>query len=50
VVPALVHAGLVFAVLAAVIGAERMAEHRRSVRGGPSPLERVEEAAAQAAE
>jgi low temperature requirement protein LtrA len=46
VAPALVLAGLVFAVLAAVIGAERMAEHRRSVRGAPAPLDRVEQAAA----
>jgi hypothetical protein len=46
VAPALVIAALLLAVLAVVIGAERMAEARRNARGAPSPLERVEEAAA----
>jgi low temperature requirement protein LtrA len=40
--PALVVAGLVVAVLAAVIGSEQVAAARRSARGEPSPLERLE--------
>ncbi|TMC67857.1 MAG: low temperature requirement protein A, partial [Chloroflexi bacterium] len=40
--PALVVASLVVAVLAAVIGAEITAAARRSARGEPSPLERLE--------
>ena len=39
---ALVVAVLVFAVLASVIGAEHLASARRSRRGEPSPLERLE--------
>ena len=45
-VPALVVAALVIAVLAAVIGAEHVAAARRSARGEPSPLERLETSAA----
>ena len=41
-VPALVVAALVIAALAAVIGAEHVAAARRSARGEPSPLERLE--------
>jgi low temperature requirement protein LtrA len=40
--PALVVAALVVAVLVAVIGAEHVAAARRSSRGEPSPLERLE--------
>ncbi len=46
-VPALVLAGLVIAVLAAVIASEHLAAARRARRGEPTPLERLE---AQAAE
>jgi low temperature requirement protein LtrA len=42
VAPALVVAGLTLVVLGAVIGAERLAERRRSARGEASPLERLE--------
>jgi low temperature requirement protein LtrA len=40
--PALVLEALLIAVLAAVIGAEHVAASRRSARGEPSPLERLE--------
>ncbi|MGH3032492.1 MAG: low temperature requirement protein A, partial [Gaiellaceae bacterium] len=43
--PALVVAALVVAVLVAVIGAEHVAAARRSARGEPSPLERLEASA-----
>jgi low temperature requirement protein LtrA len=46
VTPALVLAALLVAVLAAVIGAEHVAAARRAARGEPSPLERLEAAAA----
>jgi low temperature requirement protein LtrA len=42
VTPALVVSGLTVAAVGAVIGAERLAERRRSARGEPSPLERLE--------
>ena len=42
VTPALVVAALLLAVLVAVIGAERMAAARRTGRGEPTPLERLE--------
>ncbi len=45
VLPALALAGLLFAVLAAVIGSEHIAAARRRARGEPSPLERLEAAA-----
>jgi low temperature requirement protein LtrA len=45
-VPALVLAGLVIAVLVAVIGSEYAAAARRRARGEPSPLERLEASAA----
>ena len=45
VVPALVVAALLVGVLAAVIAAERMAAARRSARGEPSPLDRLEASA-----
>jgi len=41
-VPALVLAGLVIAVLAAVIASEHVAAARRTRRGEPTPLERLE--------
>jgi low temperature requirement protein LtrA len=41
-VPALVLAGLVIAVLAAVIASEHLAAARRARRGEPTPLERLE--------
>ena len=41
-VPALVLAGLVIAVLAAVISSEHFAAARRARRGEPTPLERLE--------
>lgn len=44
-VPALVLAGLVVAVLAAVIASEHVAAARRSRRGEPTPLERLEASA-----
>lgn len=44
-VPALVLAGIVIAVLVAVIGAEHVSAARRSARGEPSPLERLEASA-----
>ena len=45
-VPALVLAGFVIAVLAAVIASEHLAAARRSRRGEPTPLERLEARAA----
>jgi low temperature requirement protein LtrA len=45
VAPALVVGTLVLAVLVAVIGLERLAAARRSARGEPSPLERLEPSA-----
>ena len=42
VLPALAVAALLVGILAAVIGAERLAAARRRVRGEPSPLERLE--------
>jgi low temperature requirement protein LtrA len=48
--PALVVAALVVAVLIGVIVAEHLAAYRRSVRGEPSPLERLETAAGQTAQ
>ena len=42
VVPALVLAALVVGVLVAVIASERVAALRRSARGEPSPLERLD--------
>jgi low temperature requirement protein LtrA len=45
-VPALVLAGLLIGVLAAVIGSEYVAAARRRARGEPSPLERLEARAA----
>jgi low temperature requirement protein LtrA len=45
-VPALVLAGLLIAVLVAVIGSEYVAAARRRARGEPSPLERLEASAA----
>jgi len=44
-VPALVLAGLVIAVLAAVIASEHVAAARRTRRGEPTPLERLEASA-----
>jgi low temperature requirement protein LtrA len=44
-VPALVLAGLVIAVLAAVIASEHVAASRRAHRGEPTPLERLEASA-----
>jgi low temperature requirement protein LtrA len=44
--PALVVAGLLVAVLVAVIAAEHIAGARRSARGEPTPLERLEASAA----
>jgi low temperature requirement protein LtrA len=46
---AIVVAALVVAVLVAVIGSEQLAAHRRVRRGEPSPLERLEAAAARQA-
>jgi hypothetical protein len=43
-VPAVVVLALVVAVLVVVIGAEQLAAARRSARGEPSPLERLEPA------
>jgi hypothetical protein len=40
--PAIVVAGLIVAVLAAIIGAEQVSGARRRGRGEPSPLERLE--------
>ena len=48
-VPALVLAGLVIAVLAAVIASEHVAAARRARRGEPTPLERLEASAGTAA-
>jgi low temperature requirement protein LtrA len=42
VVPALVVAGLLLAILVCVIAAERVAAARRTARGEPSPLERLD--------
>jgi low temperature requirement protein LtrA len=44
VVPALALTGLVLAVVVAVIGSEHLAAARRTARGEPSPLERLEAA------
>ena len=44
-VPAIVLAGLVIAVLAAVIASEHVAAARRARRGEPAPLERLEASA-----
>jgi low temperature requirement protein LtrA len=44
-VPALVLAGLVIAVLATVIASEHVAAARRTRRGEPTPLERLEASA-----
>ena len=49
VAPGIVVAALVLAVLVVVIGAEQLAAHRRAQRGEPSPLERLEAAAARQA-
>ena len=46
VVPAMVLGGLIVGVLVAVIVSERRAASRRSARGEPSPIERLEAAAA----
>jgi low temperature requirement protein LtrA len=45
VLPALAVAALLVGILAAVIGAERLAAARRLVRGEPSPLERLDASA-----
>jgi low temperature requirement protein LtrA len=47
--PGIVVAALVLAVLVVVIGSEQLAAHRRVQRGEPSPLERLEAAAARQA-